>query len=51
MVRVQGDIEISPALSIHVDSVLEQMPGSVILQSILHKSSEEAGEDRLFTAL
>ena len=24
------------ALSVHVDSVLEQMPGSVILQSILY---------------
>ena len=52
MVHVQGDMESCPALSIHVDSVLEQMPGSVIiLQPILHMSTEEAFEDRLFAAL
>ena len=39
-VRMHGDRESCLALSIHVETVLEQMPGSVILQPILHISSE-----------
>jgi len=39
------------ALSIQIDSVLEQMPGSVILQPIPHISAEEASEDKLYSAL
>jgi len=42
---VHGNKEL--ALSIHVASVLAQMPGPVTLQPILHTSIEEACEDRL----
>ena len=39
------------ALSIHIDLVLEQILGSVIFQAMLHTSTEEACEHRLFAAL
>ena len=48
---VHGDRESFLVLSIHVELVLKQMPGSVILQLILHISSEEACEDRLFASV
>ena len=38
-------------LSIHVDSLLWQMSGSVILWPIFHTSTEEVCEDRHFAAL
>ena len=34
-----------------IDSVLEQMPGSVILQPILQTSTEKACESRWFAAI
>ena len=39
------------ALSIHNDMVLKQMPGLLNLQPILHTSTKEASEDRLFAVL
>jgi len=43
----QGEL----ASSIHIDLVLEQLLGSVIFQAMLHTSTEEACEHRLFAAL
>ena len=51
MVHIHEDRESCQALSIHVDLVLQQMPGSVILQPILHTSTEKSCEDDIFAPL